>query len=480
MSARMPSMSRLGWRILSIVLSILAGSAILAQDALPVRSEAKPFRPALSKLPPSSESAVDNPVPGTVVRPALADNSLRPAAEGASAGAPLPDRATGDPQSASHRDPRGPDPAGREIGPNQPGLSGQTEASIPAPQDSAAAAQLPGEITRVSQTLGSLPNEAGQVWREYDILPYTSQIKNSEHPEQAIVDWIVRQTGTDLWFHQPLGILSATRERLVVYHTPEIHNEIRPLVDRFVFSKGQVQGIDVRLCTVGNPNWRESVYSVLQPIAVQTPGVEAWVISKENASLLLGSLGRRADFVSQAGGRVTAHDGQSFTLEQRTPRQFAQSILWTPGQGAGYQPVLAQINEGYQLEMACLSSLDGKTVDVRLKCAIDQIEKFNNLRVPVPHSPDRVQRVNLQVPQWVSWRLEERIRWPADQVLLISCGVVATPENPGEVPPLGGLLDLRRNRADALLFIDFRGPDTRPPVVPLGPHNARGDLVPIR
>ena len=53
-------------------------------------------------------------------------------------------------------------------------------------------------VTRVTRTFEKLPNSAGQIWREYDITPYTSELSNVERPEQAIVDWIVKETGTKL------------------------------------------------------------------------------------------------------------------------------------------------------------------------------------------------------------------------------------------------------------------------------------------
>ncbi len=352
--------------------------------------------------------------------------------------------------------------------------------SAPAPTATSGA---PSDITRVTQTFSSLPNDAGQIWREYDISPYTSQIRDNPNPEQVLVDWILRQTGTELWFRQPFGLLSATRDKLFVYHTPEIHNEIRPLVDRFVFSKGQTVGIDIRLCTIANPNWRESAYAVMQSIPVQSPGVEAWLISKENAAILLGNLARRSDYRAAAGGRVSPQDGQPFVLEQRTPRQFAQSIQWTPGQGAGYQPLMNQLNEGYRLKLASLSAVDGRTVDLLLEGSIDQIEKFSPIRVPVTTLAGP-QNITLQVPQLVSWRLTERFRWPADQVLLISCGVVAAPESTSSTAPqplfgqsLGGLFDTTRKRADALLFIDYRGPQVAPSPTP---QTTQNNLVPIR
>jgi hypothetical protein len=59
------------------------------------------------------------------------------------------------------------------------------------------------------------------------------------------------------------------------------------------------------------------------------------------------------------------------------------------------------------------------------------------------------------VPQVVSWRLSERFRWPASEVLLVSCGVVASP-----APGAGGAwsmlapLGVSGSRADALLMIE--------------------------
>ena len=64
-------------------------------------------------------------------------------------------------------------------------------------------------VTLVNKGAGVLPNDQGQIWREYDISPYTSRVTNTERPEQAIVDWILRETGTEVWFSEPLGILTA-------------------------------------------------------------------------------------------------------------------------------------------------------------------------------------------------------------------------------------------------------------------------------
>src|SRR5688572_13101494 len=108
---------------------------------------------------------------------------------------------------------------------------------------------------RVSKGTGVLPNEHGQVWREYDISPYTSRAKDDERPQQTIIDWILRETGTDAWFNEPLGILSASGTTLRVYHTPDVQESVRGIVERFVREGSQSHAIGLRLVTVSSPNW---------------------------------------------------------------------------------------------------------------------------------------------------------------------------------------------------------------------------------
>ena len=117
-----------------------------------------------------------------------------------------------------------------------------------------AAAVKPG-VTRVSSTMNQLPNKAGQVWREYDISPYTTQITSTDQPEKAVLDWVLRETGTEMWFTQPMGVLNVEKNKLFVYHTPEIQSVVKGIVDRLVRTKGQVQTVDVNLITVTKANW---------------------------------------------------------------------------------------------------------------------------------------------------------------------------------------------------------------------------------
>jgi hypothetical protein len=334
-------------------------------------------------------------------------------------------------------------------------------------------------VTRVTRTFEKLPNAAGQVWREYDITPYTSELPNIERPEKAIIDWITKETGTRLWFGEPMGVLSADRKRVIVYHTPEIQRVVKNILDRFNRTRAQSQVFEINLVTVDKPNWRATAYPVLQPVEVRSPGIEAFLVSKENAAILQSQLARRTDFKRHSGGRVASPDGQTFVLEKSTPVSYVQALQWTPDRIPNYQPKTETINEGYRLALSCLTSLDNRTIEAIIDCDVDQVEKLTPVKVDVPAPGGVLTQLDLNVPQLVSWRLNERVRWPADQVLLLSCGIVASPEAQQDLPR--GFQMLSRfqaaKRTNALLFIEFRGPQSGATV----PRAAQGsaEMVPI-
>jgi len=345
---------------------------------------------------------------------------------------------------------------------------------------SASPENRPG-VTRVTRTFEKLPNEAGQVWREYDITPYTSELPNVKDPEQAVIDWIIKETGTRIWFSEPMGILSADRKKVIVYHTPEIQRVVKSILDRFNRTRAQSQVFEINLVTIDNPNWRATAYPMLQPIELRTAGIEAWLVSKENAAILQSQLARRADFKRHSGGRVASPDGQTFVMSKSSPVSFIQALKWTPDQIPNYQPKTETINEGYRLALSCLTSLDNRTIEAIIHCDVDQVEKMTPVKVDLPAPGGTLTQLDLNVPQLVSWRLNERIRWPADQVLLVSCGIVASPESKQALQP-GALKMLSRfqstsKRTNSLMFIEFRGPKTGATV----PRSAQssGDLVPI-
>ena len=126
---------------------------------------------------------------------------------------------------------------------------------------------------RVTAGNGTLPNERGQVWREYDISPYTARVTTTKRPEQAIIDWILRETGYEVWHNEPLGILSASPRTLRVYHTPQMQTVVADIVERFVVSEAETHTFSLRVATIDSPDWRIAAHRTLRPIPAQTPGV---------------------------------------------------------------------------------------------------------------------------------------------------------------------------------------------------------------
>ena len=183
---------------------------------------------------------------------------------------------------------------------------------------------------------GVLPNDHGQVWREYDIRPYTSRVA-TERPEQAIVDWILRETGTEIWFSEPLGILSAGRETLRVYHIPQIHDTVASVLSRFLSAQTASHAFGMRLVTVGSPNWRAQALRMMTPVAVQTPGTEAWLLSKEEAAVLLNKLRQRKDYREHGTQDLLIHNGQQETIEHYSPRRYVRSVFYRQNTWPGYE-----------------------------------------------------------------------------------------------------------------------------------------------
>lgn len=314
----------------------------------------------------------------------------------------------------------------------------------------------------VSSSDGQLPRESGQEFRKFDLRPYTGYLTKHDRPEQAIVDWILRETGTDVWFSEPFGFLNANRDHLSVYHTPQMQSVVAEVVDRFVAGTTDPQVLGLRVMTIGNPNWRSRLHGFMQHVSVQSPGVQAWLLTKENAAMVVSQLRLRNDTREIQVLDIVTHNGQSEKLASTRGRNYVRNIrpsrnpqAWPP-----YEPEIGEVQEGYKLEISPLLSSDGRALDCVIQANIEQVDKLVPVDLDLPLPSGQTHRARIEVPQVVSWRLHERFRWPSDMVLLLSCGVIASPDRgPSALPILNieTLTGQTAGRADALLFIEFRG-----------------------
>ncbi len=319
----------------------------------------------------------------------------------------------------------------------------------------------PRRIATVTAGSGQLPNEHGQRWLEYDISPYTRRVTSTNRPEQALVDWILLETGYEMWHSQPLGILSATPRTLRVYHTTEVQNVVADIVDRFVSSQAETQAFGLRVVTVDHPNWRAQAQRLLRPVQVEASGVQAWLIERENAAVLLALLRRRSDFREHSSPHLLVNNGQSSVVSTTRGRNYVSGVAPRTDGMPGYEQSFGVADEGFTLEFTPLLSLDGNVIDAVLQCNIDQVEKMVPVMIDVPSAMAPRVRTKIEVPQMTHFRFHERFRWPSDQVLLIGMGMVALPV-PGEsrslIPGLPLLIGSSGPpRADLLVFVESKG-----------------------
>jgi len=347
------------------------------------------------------------------------------------------------------------------------GLTGKTLAQPGVPSLENAASGASSNVKTQSAASMNLPSGDGQVFKTYDLRPYTKELSQVDRPQQAVVDWVLRETGTEVWFSDPFGFINADRETLRVYHNPQMQQLVNGIYERFVNGTTEPQLYGLRLMAVGNPNWRTRASSLMRSVQAQSPGVQAFLLSKENSAVLLAMLRGRSDFKELNAVDIVVHNGQAQVLEQVRGRNFISDFQPVQGAWPPYMPTTGELKEGYRLQLSPLLSVDKQTVDLMVKCNIDQVERFVDVDLDLPLSTGQVYRGQINVPQMASWRLHERFQWPADQVLLLSCGVVAAPQSPSDPASLlgngGRMFGLDRilapggERADALLFIEYRG-----------------------
>ena len=400
--------------------------------------------------------AAENP-PGTWRSAAETAAAAQPASGTSTPSLPYPGSgAAGSPSAGASASPAAAAPSAASTRSQPPAGAGGSQ--LPATLAVGTGPRRP--IARVSTGSGSLPNEHGQLYREFDISPYTLRVTSTNRPEQAIVDWILRETGYEVWHSEPLAILSATPRKLRVYHTPQVQAVVGDIVDRFVNSEAETQAFSLRVATVDGPSWRVRVQRMLTPVQVQTQGVQAWLLEKEAAAMLVADLRRRSDYREHSSPQLLVNNGQPAVVSATRGRNYVRSVRLRPEAWPGFEPETAVIDEGFSFEFSPLLSLDGRTIDAAVKCEVQQVDKLIPVMLDVPTVAAPRQRTKIEVPQTVQFRFHERFRWPTEQVLLIAMGVVASPA-PSDGKPLvpGVPLPIGNTpaRSELLVLVENKG-----------------------
>ncbi len=164
-----------------------------------------------------------------------------------------------------------------------------------------------------------------------------------------------------------------------VYHTPEMQQIVADVIGRFVNGTQDPHVLGLRVVAVDNPNWRSSFISRLRPISVQSTGIDAWLLSKEDAALLLAELRGARTFANNRHRiwcTLTVSPRPSRTCDRAcTCGPIARECRTTPGWAMTW--IEARFRKDFRCRSVRLLSQDERTIDAVLKCNVDQVEKLS-------------------------------------------------------------------------------------------------------
>jgi len=269
-----------------------------------------------------------------------------------------------------------------------------------------------------ARAAAQVPADSGQVWKTYDIAPFVAVAGSGS--ERHVVDWILQETGYAAWHGASPASLSAGPEKLACFHVPEMQSRVEEIVTRFVGEASSPHRFTVRVFGVASPAWRGDARPVLQPIPAATPGVQAWILARENAAEVVARLRARSDCQELPTGPVLAANGLPAILTGGRKLPYVQDVG-----PPGWQPSSGACDEGLAIDVHPLLVADGTAVEAVFRCRIDQVERLAPVTLPAPAGVRG--KLQMEVPQVAAVRVGERFRWPSSQTLVIGIGLVPWP-----------------------------------------------------
>lgn len=285
------------------------------------------------------------------------------------------------------------------------------------------------KYTTAQQGASSLPAEAGQIFVDYDLTPYTSQYPNLPHPERTIIRWIMADTGESFWFEEPFGFLSADSAHLRVYHTVKVQQYVSNVLDRFIDPEKKKQQFTVKIVMVDSPDWRTKGADWIRPYPAKAEGISCWTLDNTGYISLTQFLSRRSGFKELNQARDIVPNAETFGwVFPASKREYSRDIQVAASNPNGYVTDRTSIDEGYRIEVTPLLSTNGDLIEFMILCNSTVIEKMHTFPLRIPTSQSPRQQLNGETPQIAAREVKEKISFPRDRILLIDLGLVPIPE----------------------------------------------------
>lgn len=269
------------------------------------------------------------------------------------------------------------------------------------------------------------PAQPGHQWRTYPIDRYTriAQGQNS-NPQEAIVEWVFRRTGSSTWHGEKTAALSASRARVLAYHDPRTLEQVEEVVERFTNAVADLLSVRVQIVAAADPRWRYAVYQRLAFHEGGPAGQQIWTAKVEDAALVLSQMSTTQGFRLLADQEYKVINGQTLTVKATVAKDYTSHLQRASASGLGFQPGNRQIQEGITLRLSPLLSFEGDKIELALDFKAGTIKKFHVTRVLAPREIGS-NEMSIDVPEVAETRINQTIPdWDLDRTLLVSAGVL--------------------------------------------------------
>lgn len=319
--------------------------------------------------------------------------------------------------------------------------------------------------TRYSLELSRLPDENGQFWVVYDITPYTDRFPNVSSPQDSIVDWILFDSGEGFWRKEPFSVLSATRERLYVYHSSSVQRYVSNVIDRFIEPDKRGINYSIKIVVLQSPDWRSKVFQYLTPLNSTIVGngadVQSWLAERSDMNKVVAELAKRTDYVLLNTGKNIVPNGETFGWAAAQPRKtFNRDYRADSTNSAGYSADVSSVDEGFRIEATPLLSTTGETLEMTFRYRSTTVEKTRSFSMRVPTATSPRQQLNVEKPSIVSCDFRGKISAPRSKSAIVDLGLVplALPKNSeqggGVIESVSGLISQKTVFYNVLMIVE--------------------------
>jgi hypothetical protein len=295
--------------------------------------------------------------------------------------------------------------------------------------------------TTVEDSSTPFAPEPGFQWKRYPIARYTkivNSLSSQVNPQKAIIDWIFKRTGVADWHGDKIAVLTATRNELRAYNSPEILKQVDEVVERFTNATEDVLSIHVQFLAAVDSRWRYSVFSRLTHVASGPQGQQIWTMKLDDAALVLSQMQVQQGFRKLTDQRVEMVNGQTLTIKTSEPRTFASGLQRDGTAGAGFQTKGDKLEESISLKLSPLLNFDGDALDAMLDLTVNTVRSFHRTRIIAPRDVGPTEMA-VDVPEATQTHLDQTVKnWPLGQTLVISAGI-----HPGILDKKGGWFNLQ-------------------------------------